>query len=917
MADSHLHYYPCYNLESRLYVLIFNSCELPTLRQEGLPQGNPYSQPPPTNGHHGEGVVLTPSQVKATSGSRMIGSCPVRPFNTESQAINYSPYISGHGPLSHTEYATYTYNNPGNETQNYLSYDAGFGPYDRTPPGLARGHETHLPSSGQGLPDYGYQGYPTHPPYPSSGLSESHPVHCAVPQGHHLIQSEYSHRPSGYDEFGGSTLAPPRGGYQDNYGPYVYSENPGYNSCETAPPPQGYLDRRPSYDDRLPSQDIATQLPRFYSPESRTVFQESGGKGLPPAPQHPPCQPPVDFKPEDVRWRDPDLHEVIEFLGHPNSVIRTNAAGYLQHLCYNDDHMKQKTRALGGIPPLIELLNQDIPEIQRNACGTLRNLSYGRQNDENKRAIKNAGGIPALIRLLQKTPHNEIKELVTGILWNLSPLEDLKRSIIDDGLSVIVNHIIIPHSGWNCHADPDGQSRVQEIWWSTVFRNASGILRNISSAGEYSRRKLRECEGLVEAMLFLVKSAIGKNDIDNKSVENCVCVLRNLSFRCQEVEDPEYDKWILQHCHSRTGSMKGDSLSCFGTTKKKKGNESSEKQRKDAPLSSTSRQRTGTIQGMELLWQPEVVQTYLALLSECSNPETLEAAAGSIQNLAACYWQPSLDIRAAVRKEKGLPVLVELLRMDVDRVVCAVATALRNLSMDQRNKELIGKYAMRDLVQKLPSSDPLQEGGGSSDDTLAAVLATLNEVIIKNSDFARSLLEAGGVDRLTYITKQKGRFSPRVVKFTAQLLYNMWQHQDLREVCKKAGWKESHFITRTMVARSTASAPTSANSTLHRPISTQGATKYEDRTLPHRGPDPNSSTGDGVPRSRSEELPLNDVREDIEPPPHRPPVGGVLILPPVPVSQPLEKQSYDQRLRESHQQVNPPIKEGQQEDSWV
>lgn len=44
--------------------------------------------------------------------------------------------------------------------------------------------------------------------------------------------------------------------------------------------------------------------------------------------------------------------------------------------------------------------------------------------------------------------------------------------------------------------------------------------------------------------------------------------------------------------------------------------------------------------------------------------------------------------------------------MEVDRVVCAVATALRNLAIDQRNKELIGKYAMRDLVQKLPSGNP-------------------------------------------------------------------------------------------------------------------------------------------------------------------------------------------------------------------
>lgn len=49
-------------------------------------------------------------------------------------------------------------------------------------------------------------------------------------------------------------------------------------------------------------------------------------------------------------------------------------------------------------------------------------------------------------------------------------------------------------------------------------------------------------------------------------------------------------------------------------------------------------------------------------------------------------------IRAAVRKEKGLPILVELLRMDNDRVVSSVATALRNMALDVRNKELIGEY---------------------------------------------------------------------------------------------------------------------------------------------------------------------------------------------------------------------------------
>ena len=47
-------------------------------------------------------------------------------------------------------------------------------------------------------------------------------------------------------------------------------------------------------------------------------------------------------------------------------------------------------------------------------------------------------------------------------------------------------------------------------------------------------------------------------------------------------------------------------------------------------------------------------------------------------------------MRSAVRKEKGLPILVELLRMNHDPVVRAVSTALRNLAIDPRNKDLIG-----------------------------------------------------------------------------------------------------------------------------------------------------------------------------------------------------------------------------------
>ena len=35
-----------------------------------------------------------------------------------------------------------------------------------------------------------------------------------------------------------------------------------------------------------------------------------------------------------------------------------------------------------------------------------------------------------------------------------------------------------------------------------------------------------------------------------------------------------------------------------------------------------------------------------------------------------------------------------------------------------------------------------------------------------------------------------------------QVLFSMWQHQELREVYRKTGWKEADFVTKTVAARS-------------------------------------------------------------------------------------------------------------------
>ncbi|KAM6930579.1 ARVCF delta catenin family member b isoform 8-T8 [Xenentodon cancila] len=528
--------------------------------------------------------------------------------------------------------------------------------------------------------------------------------------------------------------------------------------------------------------------------------------------------PSIDSIRKDPRWRDPDLPEVIAMLGHPIDPVKSNAAAYLQHLCYENDKIKKDVRQLKGIPVLVGLLDHPKSEVHRKACGALRNISYGKDND-NKVAIKNCDGIPALIRLLRKTNDMEVRELITGTLWNLSSYEPLKMVIINHGLQTMTNEVIIPHSGWE--HEPNEDSKPRDAEWTTVFKNTSGCLRNVSSDGAEARRRLRECDGLVDALLHALQSAVGKKDMDNKSVENCVCIMRNLSYHVHK-EVPGAEKFQDPSVFQAPGSAgpqrkKKDDAGCFGGKKakeewfnqgKKNGENDKNYDTLDLP------KRTEPSKGFELLYQPEVVRLYLSLLTESQNYNTLEAAAGALQNLSAGQWTWSNYIRATVRKEKGLPILVELLRSDSDKVVRAVAIALRNLSIDRRNKDLIGSYAMRDLVSNLPSGQQ-RPAKNLEEDTVVAILNTIHEIVTDSSENARSLIQAQAIEKLVAInrTSQSGRET----KAASHVLQTVWSYKELRNALTKDGWNKSHFQPTV-----TTTPKTTKN----------GKTGYDDTTLP-------------------------------------------------------------------------------------
>jgi len=87
----------------------------------------------------------------------------------------------------------------------------------------------------------------------------------------------------------------------------------------------------------------------------------------------------------------------------------------------------EKIRNEGGIKPLIKLLEAN-ENIQIASARTLRNMAW--MNEDSRLAIREAGGIGALINLLRKTRNPDVQVHIMAALWNLAATGDLCRRTI-------------------------------------------------------------------------------------------------------------------------------------------------------------------------------------------------------------------------------------------------------------------------------------------------------------------------------------------------------------------------------------------------------------------------------------------------------------------------------------------------------
>uniref|UniRef100_A0A8C4RZ11 Plakophilin 2 n=1 Tax=Erpetoichthys calabaricus TaxID=27687 RepID=A0A8C4RZ11_ERPCA len=443
---------------------------------------------------------------------------------------------------------------------------------------------------------------------------------------------------------------------------------------------------------------------------------------------------------------DLTLDRAVNLLSSSNIEWQIAAASFIQHECFVNKEAKRMVFSMHGIPKLLQVMENDNENLQCAAVGALRNIVF--EDSENKKEVTEKNGIPILLQLLRQTRDMETKRQITGLLWNLSSSDDLKHTLISKALQPLTKSIIVPCSGW-----PDGDCPKEDLLHDPdIFYNATGCLRNLSSAGPEGRKMMRECESLIDSLVHYVRGSIADYQPDNKATENCVCILHNLSYQL-ETELP-----------SQSG--------CFGSRSSKI------KQTKTPYPEEKSNPR-----GVEWLWNPITVRMYLSVIAKSTRSYTQEASIGALQNLTAGTGGISYAIaETIVQKENGLQHIRRMLHSSEPGVQKAAASLLRNMSRYFEMHKELANQVLPDVVSVLPmsASDPIM-----SNDVIASLCCILNNLVQSSSQNARLLLSNDGLKKICSISCTDSYIQSKAGKAASMLLCTMWKHSELHSVYKK------------------------------------------------------------------------------------------------------------------------------------
>lgn len=532
---------------------------------------------------------------------------------------------------------------------------------------------------------------------------------------------------------------------------------------------QTRVNRHSSYSTSNGSQLINSQT-RIMQPPSASLSHTEGRVGTMKISKKDQQQLAVD---STVNMSEMTLKEAIQFLSHPEEKYQQCGATFIHHTTYNEEHTKQEVFQLGGIPALVRLLQSSNPDVSQAAAGALRNLVF--KHPDNKLEVQHCGGIAKALQLLKATDSTETQKQITGLLWNLSATDELKGELIATALPALTENVVVPFTCWS--DDTSNNNIVPD-----VFHSATGCLRNLSCSQKNERKAMRECRGLIDSLMSYMQSCVAEENPDDMSVENCACILHNLTYQLEE-EAPECFTKFKTQTEDQYGSRKTPPIGCFSPKSSKIKNEFSF----DAVHGMLE---DSAPSGVKWLCHPKAMQTYLSVLGSSQNDATREACCGALQNLTAnSGLGSSVMSQILVQKLGALLHIPSLLKSPNQRLQKAAMSLLGNMSRTSSLQSSMAKQILPELTSVL-SSSPRQMG--NSDDTVATACNTVRSLMLANTEVSKKAITNELVSSVADLSEN--RSFPKASKAASMLLYSLWNDKNLQGAVKKLGMSKSLFV---------------------------------------------------------------------------------------------------------------------------
>ena len=86
----------------------------------------------------------------------------------------------------------------------------------------------------------------------------------------------------------------------------------------------------------------------------------------------------------------------------------------------------------------------------------------------------------------------------------------------------IISYVLIRNSGWSPELALNLDIQPNNINWTPELCNTTGMLRNVSSAGEEARLSLRSANGLIDTLLWMVRGCLGREEANSKVLYVCM-----------------------------------------------------------------------------------------------------------------------------------------------------------------------------------------------------------------------------------------------------------------------------------------------------------------------------------------------------------------------------------------------------------